>query len=161
MKRMDLTISRLIPGPVDEVFDVWFDPAFPGGPWHDARKALMNLAVDGMFYFGMEQKAAQEHTGVMPLTLPGELLGHFGRFVAVDRPRSVEHTWMSEYTHGIETTVSVTFEPCDGGTNLTIVHRGLPDDERGRKHETGWNFLLSRFEKEFAQAPAKSASRKP
>jgi uncharacterized protein YndB with AHSA1/START domain len=146
MKLVDLKLSRFIPGPPGEVFDVWFDPASPGGPWHGAAKVMMNLAVDGMFYFGIE-RAALEKKGI---AVRGTgLLGHFGRFTAVDRPRAVEHTWMSEHTHGIETTVSVTFEPRDGGTQLTLVHRGVPDDETGRRHEGGWTFLLERLEAHF------------
>ena len=147
MKLVDLKLSRFIPGPPDEVFDVWFDPARPGGPWHGAKKTIMNLAVDGMFYFGIE-RAVLEKKGVT-LRSPG-LHGHFGRFTAIDRPRSAEHTWMSEHTHGIETTVSVTFEPRDGGTQLTIVHRALPDDDGGRRHEGGWTSLLERLERHFA-----------
>jgi uncharacterized protein YndB with AHSA1/START domain len=135
MKFTDLKFSRLIPGPASEVFDVWFDPKSPGGPWHDAKKVLMNVAVDGMFYFGMERDEG--------------LLGHFGRFTAIDRPHSAEHTWMSEYTHGIETTVSVLFEPVKGGTQMTLVHRGVPDDEMGREHDRGWKSLISRFERQF------------
>jgi hypothetical protein len=52
-------------------------------------------------------------------------------------------------TQGIETTVSVTFEPRKGGTQMTLLHRGLPDDENGRRHEGGWTYLLSRIEHEF------------
>ena len=137
MKLIDVKLSRLIPGPADEVFDVWFDPQSPGGPWHGAKKVIMNLAVDGVFYFGIERANG--------------LLGHLGRFVAIDRPRAAEHTWMSENTQGIETTVSLSFEPREGGTQMTILHRGVPDDDRGHKHEGGWTFLLSRLENEFAR----------
>jgi uncharacterized protein YndB with AHSA1/START domain len=147
MKLVDLKLSRFIPGPPDEVFDVWFDPASPGGPWHGAKKAIMNLNVDGMFYFGIE-RAVLEQKGIV-VRSPG-LHGHFGRFTAIERPRAVEHTWMSEHTHGIETTVSVTFEPRDGGTHLTIVHRGVPDDESGRRHEGGWASLVTRVERFFS-----------
>jgi uncharacterized protein YndB with AHSA1/START domain len=146
MKFLDLKLSRFIPGPPDEVFDVWFDPASPGGPWHGAKKAIMNLAVDGMFYFGIE-RAVLEKKGLV-VHSPG-LHGHFGRFTAIERPRAVEHTWMSEHTHGIETTVAVTFEPRDGGTQMTILHRGVPDDENGLRHEGGWRFLLGRLEQQF------------
>jgi uncharacterized protein YndB with AHSA1/START domain len=156
MKRSDLTLCRFIPGPADEVFAVWFDPASPGGPWYGAKKALMNVAVDGMFYFGIERAAHRAHLAAEHgLELLGRaddvgLDGHFGRFTAVERPRVAEHTWMSEYTHGIETHVTVTFAARDGGTQLTIVHRGLPDDEAGRAHERGWTFLLARTEQHFA-----------
>lgn len=154
MKLIDVRLSRLIHGPPDEVFDVWFDPSSPGGPWFGAKKVLMNLAVDGMFYFGVERQEWTRHMhevhGALVRPPPTDgLLGHFGRFVVVDRPRAVEHTWMSENTHGIETTVSVTFERCDGGTQMTLLHRGVPDDDIGRKHEGGWTYLLSRLEKQF------------
>jgi uncharacterized protein YndB with AHSA1/START domain len=56
---------------------------------------------------------------------------------------------MSEHTHGIETTVSVTFEPRESGTQMTIVHRGVPDDDMGRAHERGWTFLLARVADQF------------
>lgn len=137
MKLIDVKLARHIRGPAAEVFDVWFDPSRPGGPWHGARKAIMNLAVDGMFYFGVARADG--------------MLGHFGRFTRIDRPRAVEHTWMSEHTYGTETSVSVTFEPRDDGTNMTLIHRGIPDDEVGRKHEAGWTKLLARLEQHFAE----------
>jgi uncharacterized protein YndB with AHSA1/START domain len=150
MKLIDVKLSRFIPGPPGEVFDVWFDPECPGGPWHGAKKVIMNLAVDAMFYFGIE-RAALEKKGIA--VHGGGTVGHFGRFTAIDRPRAVEHTWMSEHTHGIETAVSVMFEPRDGGTQMTIVHRGVPDDENGRRHESGWKSLLARVEQHFGGRP--------
>jgi uncharacterized protein YndB with AHSA1/START domain len=150
MKLIDLKFSRLVPAPPDEVFDVWFDPASPGGPWHGAKKVLMNVAVDGIFYFGIDRAVAKTKTpGVADAV---GLLGHFGRFTAIERPRAVEHTWMSEHTHGIETTVSITFEPRDGGTQMTLVHHGIPDDEMGRAHDRGWTFLLGRVAEQFEKA---------
>jgi uncharacterized protein YndB with AHSA1/START domain len=147
MKLIDVKVSRLIPGPAGEVFEVWFDPESPGGPWHGAKKVIMNLGVDGMFYFGLDRAQARSKTPGIADT--SGLLGHFGRFTAIDRPHAAEHTWMSEHTHGIETTVSVTFEPREGGTQVTIVHRGLPDDDMGRTHERGWTFLLVRVAEQF------------
>ena len=147
MKLFDLKLSRFVAGPPDEVFDVWFDPASPGGPWHGAKKVLMHVAVDGLFYFGLDRAQARRKNAA--IAERGELLGHFGRFTTVERGRAAEHTWMSENTHGIETTVSVTFEARDGGTQLTIVHRDLPDDELGRGHDRGWTSLLSRIAEQF------------
>ncbi len=147
MKLIDVKLSRLIPGPAGEVFDVWFDPECPGGPWYGAKKVIMNFAVDGMFYFGIDRAQARSKTPGIADTRG--LLGHFGRFTRIDRPRAVEHTWMSEYTQGIETTVSVTFEPRDGGTLMAIVHRDIPDGDMGRGHERGWTTLLARVAEQF------------
>jgi uncharacterized protein YndB with AHSA1/START domain len=147
MKFIDVKLTRLIPGPAEEVFEVWFDPQSPGGPWHGANKAIMNLAVDGMFYFGIERATVRLKTPAIAAS--GGLVGHFGRFTAIEPARAVEHTWMSELTYGIETTVSLTFEPCAGGTQMTIVHHGVPDDEMGRGHERGWTSLLARVAAHF------------
>jgi hypothetical protein len=56
---------------------------------------------------------------------------------------------MSEHTHGLETTVTIAFEPREGRTQMTIIHRGVPDDELGRRHESGWMYLLGRLEQHF------------
>ncbi len=149
MKTRDLKLSRRVPGPANEVFDVWFDPESPGGPWHGAQKVMMNLAVDGLFYFGLDRTEARSK--FPGLAAAGGLVGHFGRFTAIDRPHAAEHTWMSEHTHGLETSVSITFEPYAGGTELTIIHRGVPDDEPARRHEQGWNSLLRRLEDHFRE----------
>jgi len=136
MKLIDVTASRLVPGPQADVFDVWLDPESPGGPWHGAKKVILQPEVDGLFYIGMGHAGA-----IQP---------HYGRFVTIERPRRVVHTWMSESTHGLESTVEISFEPRAGGTQMTIVHRGLPDDESGRGHERGWNYFLTACEEQFA-----------
>ena len=59
MKLIELKLSRFIAGAPGEVFDVWFDPDSPGGPWHGAKKVLMNVGVDGMFYFGIDRARAR------------------------------------------------------------------------------------------------------
>jgi uncharacterized protein YndB with AHSA1/START domain len=125
MKLIDVTVTRLIPGPAAEVFDVWLDPSCPGSPWHGAK--------DGLFYWGHEH-ARKIHP-------------HYGRFLRVERGKHLEHTWMSENTQGLETTVSISFESRAGGTQVTIQHRGLPDDDGGRGHEDGWNYFLGELEK--------------
>jgi hypothetical protein len=35
------------------------------------------------------------------------------------------------------------------------VHSGLPDTDRGRGHEKGWNYFLDIFSQKFADAPRK------
>jgi len=139
MKLIDVTVSRVIPGKPAEVFDVWLDPACPGSPFHGAAKMLITATVDGLFFWGH---------GNGTRTVP-----HYGRFTRIDRGKLVEHTWMSESTHGLESTVSISFEPHADGTQMTIQHRGLPDNDDGRGHEGGWNYFLG------ALAKARGASK--
>jgi hypothetical protein len=71
--------------------------------------------------------------------------------VTLDRPRRIEHTWVSEGTRGIESVVSLTFEPEGSQTRVTLRHTGVPDDEFGRTHKDGWGFILGSIEQKFAR----------
>jgi uncharacterized protein YndB with AHSA1/START domain len=136
MKRMSLNVSRTIPAAPAEVFDVWLDSKSPGGPWFGAERVILNAVVDGLFYHSVRHE--------------GRNWAHYGRFVRLDRPRVIEHTWMSEATRGIESTVTVTLEPKGDGTLVTLRHTDLPDDDMGRQHEEGWNFVLGAIADRFA-----------
>ncbi len=135
MNLIDITVTRIIPAPPAEVFDVWIDPHSPGGPWFGAARLIINPVVDGLFY------SAVIHEGK---TWP-----HYGRFIAMERPRRVEHTWVSEGTRGLETIVTVTFEPQGEQTNISLTHSGVPDDEMGRRHKDGWTWVLSMLAERF------------
>jgi uncharacterized protein YndB with AHSA1/START domain len=135
MKLTDITVTRAIPAPAENVFDVWMDPKSPGGPWFGADRVILNPVVDGLFYLAVKHE--------------GRTWPHFGRFVAIERPRRVEYTWMSEGTHGVESVVTVTFEPRGEQTEVTLRHTGVPDDETGRKHEQGWTWVLSMLAERF------------
>jgi hypothetical protein len=39
---------------------------------------------------------------------------------------------------------------------MTLVHSGLPDNDRGKGHEKGWNYFLGTFCEQFG-----NGSRKP
>ena len=56
---------------------------------------------------------------------------------------------MSPFTAGLESVVTVTFERKGDDTLLTLNHANLPDDERGRLHERGWNNCLGQFIEQF------------
>jgi hypothetical protein len=46
--------------------------------------------------------------------------------------------------------VALTFEPRENGTELTLHHTGVPDDEMGRQHAVGWTWILSMLTERFA-----------
>jgi hypothetical protein len=45
---------------------------------------------------------------------------------------------MGAGTKGLESTVSITLKAVDGGTDLRLVHSGVPDDDFGRLAVYGW-----------------------
>ena len=44
-----------------------------------------------------------------------------------------------------ESLVTFLLEPFDGGTELTLLHEQLPDEEARKSHEAGWNGLLDKL----------------
>jgi uncharacterized protein YndB with AHSA1/START domain len=135
MKLMDLTVSRTVTASPEEVFDVWINPKSPGGPWFGAERVILNPVIDGLFYHAVKHE--------------GRTWAHYGRFLQMERPRLLEHTWVSEATCGVESIVTVTFQRRDGQTEVTLRHSGVPDDEMGRQHEAGWDWVLSMLAERF------------
>lgn len=124
---LQFKFERTIPAAPGEVYDAWLDPKVPGNPWHEADKLLLNPMIDGFFYWLVRGTA------------------HYGRFTRLDRGGCIQHTWVSPYTLGHETTVTVTFEKKGKDTLMTLVHADLPDDEKSKSHEQGWNYFLDGF----------------
>jgi uncharacterized protein YndB with AHSA1/START domain len=144
MKFIDITVTRSIPAPVDNVFDVWIDPKSPGGPWFGADRVILNPVVDGLFYVAVKHE--------------GRMWPHYGRFVLIERPYHVEYTWMSEGTRGVESVVAVTFDARGDQTEVTLRHSGVPDDEMGHQHKEGWTWVLSMLAERFVSDPTVPAS---
>src|SRR5258707_3695224 len=97
MNLIELSVSRTIPAPAEEIFDVWMDSKSPGGHWFGAHRVILNPAVDGLFHFAVLYE--------------GKEWPHYERFQKIERPQLVEFTWVSEATKGVESVVSVSFEP--------------------------------------------------
>jgi uncharacterized protein YndB with AHSA1/START domain len=135
--KTDLSISRLINASPAEVFDVWLDKDSPGGPWFGCARVILDPKVDGLFYHSVAHA--------------GQTWAHYGRFVVLDRPRRIEHTWVSEGTRGLESVVALSFAPEGNATRVTLTHAGVPDDDFGRQHAEGWGYVLSAIEKRFAK----------
>jgi len=78
-----------------------------------------------------------------------------GEFVEVSPPERVVFTWGFENEdmdlRPGASTVEVTLEPRDAGTWLTLVHRDLPESERG-DHDAGWGTMLDRLATAIAAA---------
>ena len=137
-KTIEVTVERTILASPGEAFDAWLNPKIPGTPWNMAEKLLLNPTVDGLFFWAIK-------------TMP-----HYGRFIAVERPARIQHTWMSPNTSGLESTVTVTFKSKGNDTLMTLVHTGLPDTDGGRSHEKGWNYFLDMFPGQFTNATGTS-----
>ncbi len=126
-KSLEFRFERTIPAAPDEVYRAWLDPNTPGTPWHEADKLILDPQVDGLFNWVMQG------------------ISHYGRFTMMERSSRIQHTWVSPNTLGEESLVTVTFKNQRSDTLMTLVHSGLPDDDKARSHEEGWNYFLDKL----------------
>jgi len=141
IKTIDFNLSRVIPAKPAEVFDAWLDPNHAGSPWYGVKRAIIQAEKDGLFYrMHLSEPDANGETFE---------LAHYGRFIAVDRPKRIQHTWVSQHTRGLESIVTVSLTPQGQQTLLTLRHEGVPDDEMGRMHEFGWKHYLDALSSQF------------
>ena len=128
MDLIDLEISRTIAAAPGAIYDAWLDATKPGGPWYGCDRVILNPVVDGLFYHSVQHA--------------GREWAHYGRFIRLERPALIEHSWMSEATQAVDTIVTLTLEPQGDGALVTLRQARVPDDAMGRQHKDGWTFIL-------------------
>jgi uncharacterized protein YndB with AHSA1/START domain len=138
---LDLRFERLIAAPPERVFDTFTDPAgqrefygtdAPG--W--VVDSLCDLRVGGVWSisFGPSRDALYHHRHV---------------FEAIERPRRILLTTTETRLDGssFETSIEFSFEPRDGGTLMTMVQAGFPDEVLRDEHTRGLPNAFDRFER--------------
>jgi len=148
MKTTELTLTRLIPATPAEVFGAWMDPRHPGNPWTGAKK----LILDGRVVSGappIREVEEVEQPVDAPLALvAAEPWAHYGRFIAIEPNQRIQYAWMSPFTRGLESVVTVAFEKKGEDTLVMLNHANLPE-EMGSLHERGWNYCFNQFSEKF------------
>lgn len=122
-------VKKFIPAPPEAVYHAWVSPElaakFMGYLGGDA-KMTADVRVGGRFHIDMH--------GGKEKTIP-----HDGEYLVVDPPHRLVFTWESPYSaKELRSTVSLTFQPADGGTDLTLVHERFSDEANRKDHEGGW-----------------------
>ncbi len=135
-RTMELNFERTIPASPAEVYDAWLDTQHPGNPWYQSDKMDFKPKPGSLYYFLRIKDNGME----MP---------HYGRFVELDRPHRIRLAWMSLFTRGLESTVTVTFEAKGRDTLLKLKHANLPDDSYGNGHKH-WDVLLGHLADRFS-----------
>jgi uncharacterized protein YndB with AHSA1/START domain/DNA-binding transcriptional ArsR family regulator len=124
-----------IAAPPEKVFAAWTDPKtaakFIGGP---------DATVDGLV---LEARPGGEL--YVPMKFADRMVLHRGEILAVDAPRRLVFTWISQHTMLRTTVVAVDFIAKDGGTDVVLTHEGfvVPEDAKG--HTGGWTAILGQL----------------
>ena len=127
----DLVVRRVIAAPREEVFDAWLDAEnmaawMRPGDTFDAKVEL-DPRVGGKFHILMIH-GGTDHD-------------HWGEYLEIDRPSRLSFTWISKATSMQPTIVTIEFHDVEGGTELTLTHRGLPQPKID-EHRSGWGTIV-------------------
>ena len=130
-----LQVRRVFDASPEELFDAWFTreqwQAWIGPEGCQCEVPLLEAWKGGRYRIQMHLSDGRE--------IPVE-----GEFQVVDRPRSLVFTWGWALSHG-STTVRLTFKPVKDGTELTLIHEGLPTPDAREGHGRGWNSTLNKL----------------
>ena len=128
----------------ERLFRAWTDPEeiphWFGRTPHSVKSASIDLTENGSWRFEFD---AEE----------GTVNAVHGTYLRIDANRQLVFSWMHEKTGDdglLETTpvstVTVTFEPLETGTRLTIRHEGTATESGRRGVGDGWSRALASLE---------------
>jgi uncharacterized protein YndB with AHSA1/START domain len=138
-----IRLERLLPAPIDEVFDALTDATRMADWFSPVGRAEVEAepAVGGRLRVVM----IDEHVR----------LEHDGEFLEVRRPTRLSFTWRSRFTGDRPTVVTVDLSDEEGKTRLVLRHDRLPPDERA-SHAGGWGAILDRLSASVAASAGRS-----
>lgn len=133
-----LQITRVIAADPETVFEAWTQPehitkwSAPEGM--DIPISEVDLSVGGRYVIQMRNAEGGVHTAR-------------GIYREIDRPNRIAYSWAwDEHPEHGESLITVEFRAVDGGTEVTMVHSGLPSEESAAEHEKGWTSCLNRLQ---------------
>jgi glutathione S-transferase len=130
-----LQVRRVFDATPEELFDAWFTreqwQAWIGPEGCQCDVPLLEAWKGGHYRIQMHLHDGRE--------IPVE-----GEFQVVDRPRTLVFTWGWALAGG-STVVRLSFKAVADGTELTLIHEGLPTREDREGHGKGWNSTLNKL----------------
>jgi uncharacterized protein YndB with AHSA1/START domain len=127
--------SVIVRASPEKVFDAWLDPAV----------ASRFLAAGAMQVSRFENDPCEGGAFRLDMQDDSDPYVHHGRYVLIERPHRLVFTWVSAGTDGMLSLVTVTFTPVEGGVRVDLEHEGIPDAEKARRHDGGWDSILAKL----------------
>jgi uncharacterized protein YndB with AHSA1/START domain len=126
-----LRLTRLLAAPREAVFQALTDPValaqWFGPEGVSVRNVQIDLRPGGRYSLDFHETDGEVH----PLS---------GTYREVSEPERLvlTWTWAKGGMAGVETLVTIELREADGGTELTLTHEGLPNQEFRDLHNEGW-----------------------
>ena len=140
-KNLSLEIKRLIKAPRDRVYAAWTDPAqliqWFGPEKVQTRDLIAETRVGGKFRWDLTNSE-------------GENMTCLGEYRELQPGKKIVFTWQWDDDEDWEnhtSVVTVELFDADGGTELRLTHKQLPNEASRDGHTGGWNSALDKLEK--------------
>ena len=134
-KPITLELTRHFDAPPELVFDAWLQKSWGdwvGPPGVKGEVTLLEPRVGGRYQIIMH-------------TPDGSTLTVGGTYREIAKPSRIVMSWKWQQ-EGTDTTITLTFKPAGGGTDLTLRHEGFAAVERRDSHNMGWTGTLDKLE---------------
>jgi uncharacterized protein YndB with AHSA1/START domain len=137
MQPTELTLSRIIRAPREEIFAALTDPKLLVQWWGPGAVSCPEAEVD--LREGGEYRLANLETD-------GSMIWISGRFERVRRPEELVYTWSISTIPGAPTLVRVRFLPHPDGTELVLKHERFAVEAARHMHIQGWGACIDKLE---------------
>lgn len=136
MQQTDLTVSRLIRAPREEVFAAWTAPEILKQWWGPGPVSCPEAHVD--LREGGSYRLANLETD-------GSIIWISGRFELIRRPEELVYTWKVSVLPAESTLVRVLFLSHPDGTELVLTHERFVAEAVRNMHLVGWNGCIDKL----------------
>jgi len=126
-----IVIRRFLAAPRERVFAAWLDPLSLARWMRPSAEATATAEVDPRA--GGRFRIVMTHSGVVT--------EHTGEYLVIEPPARLSFTWISVHTEQRPSRVTVEYFERDGGTELVLTHRRLPESKI-EAHRRGWGAIL-------------------
>lgn len=132
MTDLKLTVERTIKAAQADVFNAWLNPDM-------LRQFMMPAAGMSVPKASNDPKEGGRFEIVM---LAGENeIPHAGTYREISPHDRIVFTWETPFSVD-DSTVTLTFDPIEGGTQVTLTHVRFSDAETRDNHKGGWAGIL-------------------
>jgi uncharacterized protein YndB with AHSA1/START domain len=129
----DLSVTRTVDAPADEVFDAWIDPA-------RAKKFLFATANGEMVKAETDPRVGGKFTFVD--RRDGQDVTHIGTYVELVRPARIVFDFIVPPFSTVPTRIEVEIVERGSESDVTLTHRNVPKDH-AEKARGGWTTILN------------------
>ncbi|NQZ32795.1 MAG: SRPBCC domain-containing protein [Oceanospirillaceae bacterium] len=131
-QELTLQVSRVIPAPIEKVFNAWLDPKF---------LAKFMLPAAGMSAPKVTADAREGGSFSIIMQVGDKQLPHGGNYQKIAPHHCIIFTW--ESAHSIDgSVVTLNFSTTDQGTLVELIQVKFYDEEAKSAHEGGWDSIL-------------------